>query len=163
VNSLAYRMFGIALQLSRYAMASALALALDFAVYLTLTGSAVSAPLAGVVGYGLGMTLHFLLSTRFVFDASATGKEQARLFAEFALSGAAGAGITALVIALAMQAAGLAALPAKALAAGASFFVVFALRRTVVFAKGSVASGFSGRPAATVSWISLPARRWPGA
>lgn len=135
MNSLAYRMSGIAPQLSRYAVASALALGLDFAVYLTLTGSAVSAPLAGVVGYGLGMTLHFLLSTRFVFDARATGKEEARLFAEFALSGVAGAGITALVIALAIDVAGLAALPAKALAAGASFLVVFALRRSLVFAK----------------------------
>jgi putative flippase GtrA len=135
VGSLVYTVSGIAPQLSRYAVASAVALTLDFTVYLILTDSAVSAPLAGVIGYGLGMTLHFLLSTRFVFDASATGKEQARLFAEFALSGVAGAGITALVIALAIGLAGLAALPAKALAAGASFLVVFALRRSLVFAK----------------------------
>ena len=130
-------------QLSRYSLVSALALALDFTVYLALTALAVSPPLAGAIGYALGTGLHFLLSTRFVFDARATDKVQARLFGEFALSGLAGMGITALVIALATEAAGLAALPAKVLAAAASFLVVFALRRTVVFAKGGGSGGIA--------------------
>ena len=123
-------------QLSRYSLVSALALALDFTVYLALMKLAMGPPLAGAIGYALGTGLHYLLSTRFVFDARATDKVQARLFGEFALSGLAGMGITALVIALATEAAGLAALPAKVLAATASFLVVFALRRTVVFAEG---------------------------
>ena len=123
-------------QLSRYSLVSALALALDFTVYLALTTWGTSPPLAGAIGYALGTGLHYLLSTRFVFDARATDKVQARLFGEFALSGLAGMGITALVIALATEGAGLAALPAKVLAATASFLVVFALRRTVVFAEG---------------------------
>ena len=127
---------GVAAQLSRYSAASALALALDFTVYLAFTGFGMSPPLAGVIGYAGGMILHYLLSTRFVFDARATDKVHARLFGEFALSGLAGMGITALVIALATGAAGLAALPAKVLAAGSSFLVVFAVRRAVVFAKG---------------------------
>ena len=93
--------------------------------------------MAGVIGYALGTGLHYVLSTRFVFDARATDKVHARLFGEFALSGIAGMGITALVIALATQAAGLAALPAKVLAAGASFIMVFALRRAVVFSPRS--------------------------
>ena len=130
-------------QLSRYSLVSALALALDFTVYLALTALAVSPPLAGAIGYALGTGLHFLLSTRFVFDARATKKVHARLFGEFALSGFAGMGITALVIALATEGAGLAALPAKVLAAAASFLVVFALRRTVVFAKGGGSGGIA--------------------
>jgi putative flippase GtrA len=137
VGSILGRVSGIVPQLSRYSVASALALALDFAVYLTLTGSAVPPPVAGVVGYALGTALHFLLSTRFVFDARATDKVHARLLGEFALSGIAGIGITALVIALATEAAGLAALPAKVLAAGASFIIVFGLRRAVVFSPRS--------------------------
>jgi len=137
VGSILGRVSGIVPQLSRYSVASALALALDFAVYLTLTGSAVPPPVAGVVGYALGTALHFLLSTRFVFDARATDKLHARLLGEFALSGIAGIGITALVIALATEAAGLAALPAKVLAAGASFIIVFGLRRAVVFSPRS--------------------------
>ena len=106
MGSIVGRVSGIVPQLSRYSVASALALALDFAVYLTLTTSAVSPPVAGVVGYALGTALHFLLSTRFVFDARATDKLHARLLGEFALSGIAGIGITALVIALATRGGG---------------------------------------------------------
>jgi putative flippase GtrA len=124
-------------QLSRYSLVSALALALDFTVYLALTALGMSPPLAGVIGYALGTGLHYVLSTRFVFDARATDKVQARLFGEFTLSGLAGMAITALVIALATEAAGLAALPAKVLAAGASFIIVFGLRRAVVFSPRS--------------------------
>jgi putative flippase GtrA len=124
-------------QLSRYAAASALALALDFTVYLTLTGTAMKPVLAGVLGYGAGLALHFLLSSRFVFTTAVTHKAQTRLFAEFALSGLAGLVTTAVVIALAVNAGGLPALLAKVLAAGASFVFVYWLRSTMVFVAAS--------------------------
>ena len=123
----------IAPQLSRYTLVSALALALDFALYLALTSLAVWPPLAGVLGYAAGTVLHYLLSVRFVFDARATDKAHARLFSEFAVTGVSGMAATAIVIAAATDLAGLSALPAKALAAGVSFLLVFALRRAVVF------------------------------
>jgi putative flippase GtrA len=119
--------------LSRYSAASVLALALDFALYLTLTTGAMKPVLAGVLGYGAGLALHFLLSTRFVFDAAASSKAQTRLFGEFALSGLAGIATTAIVVALASDIAGLAALPAKVLATGASFVLVYWLRCSMVF------------------------------
>ena len=122
-------------QLSRYALVSAIALALDFALYLALTSAGTNPTLAGVIGYAAGMGVHYVLSSRFVFDLGAIDKPQARLFGEFALSGVAGIGITALVIALATEVAGLPPLPAKVLAAGISFLAVFALRRQVVFGK----------------------------
>jgi putative flippase GtrA len=121
-------------QLSRYTLVSAMALVLDFTVYLTLAGAAASPPVAGVVGYGAGTLLHFCLSVRFVFDAGATRKMGARLFGEFVLSGLVGMGLTAGVIAMATGLAGLAALPAKIIAAAASFVTVFTLRRCIVFA-----------------------------
>ncbi len=93
--------------------------------------------LAGVLGYGAGLALHFLLSSRFVFTAAAAHKAQTRLFAEFALSGLAGLATTAIVIALAADVAGLPALPAKVLATGASFAFVYWLRCTMVFADTS--------------------------
>ena len=80
-----------------------------------------------------GTVLHYLLSTRFVFDAGATDKAQARLFGEFALSGLAGMAITALVIALTATL-GPAAAAGQGAGRGVSFLVVFALRRCVVFA-----------------------------
>jgi putative flippase GtrA len=126
-------LIGIGPQLSRYGLVSLAALALDFSLYLALTSGDMKPVLAGVIGYATGTILHYGLSTRFVFDAAATDKVQARLFGEFVLSGIAGIGITALVIALATGA-GLTALPAKVLAAGISFLAVFALRRLVVFA-----------------------------
>lgn len=127
-------LIGIAPQLSRYALVSLAALALDFSLYLALTAASMNPVLAGVIGYATGMGLHYVLSTRFVFDAAATDKVHARLFGEFALSGVAGLAITALVIALATNVMGLPALLAKVLAAGISFLAVFALRRIVVFA-----------------------------
>jgi putative flippase GtrA len=121
-------------QLSRYAGASVLALGLDFAAYLALLASGFPAPLAGAIGYTMGMTLHYSLSSRFVFDRAATAKAEARLFGEFALSGAAGLAVTALVISGATEVLGASAIEAKVLAAASSFLVVFSLRRTVVFA-----------------------------
>jgi putative flippase GtrA len=128
-------LFAIVPQLSRYSLASALALGVDFAAFLSLTASAASPLVAGVIGYAVGTALHYMLSVRFVFDAHATNKMHARLLGEFGVSGIVGIGITAFVISLATRA-GLAALPAKILAAPASFLMVFALRRTVVFVRG---------------------------
>ena len=120
-------------QLSRYSAASTLALALDFATYLMLTAGDMQPVLAGVLGYGVGLALHFLLSTRFVFNATAANKEQTRLFGKFALSGLAGIATTAIVMALATDLAGLPGLPAKVLAAATSFVFVYWLRCTMVF------------------------------
>jgi putative flippase GtrA len=125
----------IAPQFSRYTLVSAVALALDFAIYLLLAGSGANATLAGIVGYACGLALHYLLSVRFVFDPLAANKAQARLLAEFTLSGLAGMAVTGSVIAVAADLGGMPLLPAKIMATAASFLVVFALRRGVVFAR----------------------------
>jgi putative flippase GtrA len=121
-------------QLSRYTLVSALALVLDFAVYLLLAAGGMRGALAGAIGYACGIALHYMLSVRYVFDAAAAHKAQSRLITEFAISGLAGLAITALVIALTVDLGGMPLLPAKMLAVGVSFLVVFALRRGVVFA-----------------------------
>ena len=109
-------------------------LILDFTVYLLLAASGMTVALAAAFGYACGLALHYLLSVRYVFDPRAANKAQTRLLAEFALSGVAGMAITALVIALTVDLGGMPLLPAKVLAVGVSFLVVFALRRGVVFA-----------------------------
>ena len=142
-----YPLLVVAPQLSRYAVVSLVALALDFAVFLALTSASSLRPsLAGVAGYAAGMSLHYLLSIAFVFDARATDKHHARLFGEFALTGVGGMGVTALVIAVATGIGGLAPLAGKVLAAGASFIVVFALRRMVVFAARRTPAGSDPDP-----------------
>jgi putative flippase GtrA len=125
---------GLLPQLSRYTVVSALALALDFTVYLLLGAGGTTGALAGAIGYACGLALHYLLSVRYVFDAAAAHKAQSRLMTEFALSGLAGMAITALVIAVTVDLGGMPLLPGKILAVGVSFIVVFALRRSVVFA-----------------------------
>jgi putative flippase GtrA len=121
-------------QFSHYTLVSALALVLDFAIYLLLAAGEMKVALAGALGYACGLALHYVLSVRYVFDAHAAHKGQSRLFAEFAVSGLAGMAITALVIAAAVEAGAMPLLPAKALAVGVSFLVVSVLRRSVVFA-----------------------------
>lgn len=117
-----------------YLVVSVLALAGDTSVYLALAAWGIAPMLAGGVGYALGLIAHYLLSRLFVFDASATAKGNARLFAEFAASGLLGLGLTMAVIAVAVGVLGLALLPAKIAAVGLSFVAVFLIRKYMVFA-----------------------------
>lgn len=131
------RAAAVAPQLSRYTLVSAVALGLDFLVFLMLThGAGLKASTAGAIGYSAGLLLHFALSSRFVFDARATDKSRVRLFAEFAASGLVGIAITSIVIALTVDVAGLVPVVGKACAVVVSFASVFVLRRTIVFAAG---------------------------
>jgi putative flippase GtrA len=133
-SGLVRSVFETAPKLSRYTIASSCALALDFCVFFVLVADGFSAWLAGAIGYAMGLTLHFVLSTRFVFDARSTGKPEARLFGEFAASGIVGLALTASVIAVATDLFQLSALAAKLLAAVLSFAAVYVLRREVIFA-----------------------------
>ncbi len=121
-------------QFSRYAIVSALALALDFAVFLGLNSAFGLPIITGVVGYGCGLILHYQLSRRFVFDTALSEKSAHRRFTEFVASGLVGLAVTAGVIAVATGPMGMSALLAKVLAAGASFVGVYLIRRRFVFA-----------------------------
>lgn len=135
---LASRGHGLLPQLSRYTVVSVLALGLDFLLFLTLTHAGVAkAAIAGVIGYSAGLVLHFLLSSRYVFNVANAGKSQARLFAEFAATGLVGVLITWAVIALATDIGHLPPVIGKAGAVVVSFAAVFVLRRSVVFTGGS--------------------------
>lgn len=125
---------GVGPQLSRYAVVSVAALAIDFAVFLLLNGAVGYPTLSGVAGYACGIVVHYRLSRRFVFDAAGSRKSAQRMFSEFVASGLLGLAVTAAVIALATGGLGLAPLNAKILAAAASFVGVFIVRRTIVFA-----------------------------
>lgn len=121
------------LQALLYLAVSALALVCDTGAYLLVAKLGAGAALAGAVGYMLGMGLHYGLSRTVVFDAQVAGKGEVRLFAEFVASGLAGLAITVAVIWVAVDALGLALLPAKIGAVAVSFIGVFLLRRFVVF------------------------------
>jgi len=120
-------------QLSRYAVVSALALGLDFAVFLVLHRTMGHPTLSGVAGYACGIVLHYQLSRHFVFAATASGKSAHRRFGEFVASGVVGLMVTAVVMAAATGM-GVSPITAKIAAAGASFIGVYAIRRAIVFA-----------------------------
>ena len=114
-------------QLSRYTLVSALALILDFTVYLLLAAGGMTGALAGA--HRLRLRSRPALSCCRCATCSMPRprtRRQSRLLAEFALSGFAGMAITALVIAVTVDLGGMPLLPAKILAVGVSFLVVFA-------------------------------------
>ena len=92
------------------------------------------AAVAGIVGYGVGLVLHYILSIRYVFEHDDRSKAGLRRFVEFVLSGLIGVAITWLIIAVATEVLHLPALIGKVAAVGTSFIVVFLLRKGIVFA-----------------------------
>ena len=130
---------GRALQLVRYTGASAAALALDTALFLTLVDLAVvPAPVAGAIGYLVGGCLHYALSVRFIFSAAKTGKTHRRLIAEFLGTGLVGLLLTVCIIWLATDVAGLPPFIAKAISICVSFISVYLARAAGVFAERPV-------------------------
>jgi putative flippase GtrA len=125
-------------QLSRYSIVSALALSVDILIYTDLVHSGTRATLAAIVGYTIGMVLHYALSCRYVFDTTLVGKSEGRLFSEFVISGLTGLALTAIVIWFLTEILHQSAGAAKFTAVGVSFFAVFILRRSVIFAPRAV-------------------------
>lgn len=121
-------------QLSAYTVASGLALGLDLATFNALLMTGMRAALAGVIGYAVGLVLHYVLSSNYVFRVVDSSKGSAQRFVEFCVSGAVGLAMTWAIIHIATDFAHLPAMIGKAAAVVASFIVVFVLRRSIVFA-----------------------------
>jgi putative flippase GtrA len=119
---------------ARYVLVSAAALAVDALITLNLTWSGFTPSLSAAAGYIVGLTLHWVLSTRFVFAAElgADRGARARQAALFILSGLAGLAVTVATFSTAV-AFGIAASVAKALAVAISFCIVYLIRRHVIF------------------------------
>jgi putative flippase GtrA len=128
-------------ELSYYTVVSALALGLDLVVFTALTRGGLRAALAGIIGYAVGLVLHYILSSRFVFDTTGSTKSGLRRFAEFVVSGGVGILITWAIIAFSTEVLHVPALIGKILAVGTSFIVVFLLRRGIVFGEHRMARG----------------------
>ena len=124
--------------LVRYLGASVIALACDFACFLVLLQLGLAPTPASALAYGLGIAVHWLVSSRKVFtDSVATrGPARTRQKALFAFSALIGLGVTTGVVAAA-SAFGLDPRLAKIAAVGASFTVTWLLRDSVVFRKAA--------------------------
>jgi putative flippase GtrA len=122
----------------RYVLVSAAALAVDTLITLNLAWSGFAPSLSAAAGYIVGLTLHWVLSTRFVFAAElgADRRARARQAGLFILSGLGGLAVTVATFSTAV-AFGIAAPIAKAFAVAISFCIVYLIRRHVIFPQRS--------------------------
>jgi putative flippase GtrA len=132
-------------QLSRYSVVSIAALATDVLVYISLCALAVNVPVAGIIGYAVGMIAHYALSTAFVFDVAHARKSAPRRLAEFAGSGLLGLMLTGFIIAAMTDYFAASAIAAKVVAIIISFLAVFLVRRCIVFAPASDKNIWDGK------------------
>lgn len=120
--------------LVRYILASVGALAVDMGTFLALLSAGVPPVAASALGYGIGIMVHWILSSRKVFadHVAASGIERTRQKAMFVVSALIGLGVTTLIVGGA-SAAGLDPRVAKLCAIVVSFAVTWLLRKRVVF------------------------------
>jgi putative flippase GtrA len=125
---------GRLLQFLRYLGVSVLALSVDLAAFWVLMQAGALSPVAaGASSVLAGLVVHYTLSAFFVFADQDTGKTQARLISEYAMTGLAGVLITAGVMFVAVEFAGLPAMLAKGGAVGVTFVAVYVMRASLVF------------------------------
>ena len=119
---------------ARYVMASASALGADLALFMLLLAMNMPPVPASISGYSLGLVVHWLISSRYVFVQSCVfvsrRRRQKMLFVASALAGVA---ITATIVGLGTYL-GLDPRLAKLGAIAVSFQTTYLLRRAVVFA-----------------------------
>ena len=127
-------------KLVRYLGASVIALGCDFACFLVLLQLGLTPAPASAVAYGLGIAVHWLVSSRKVFTDSVAseGPARTRQKALFVGSALIGLAVTTGVVAGA-SALGLDPRLAKLVAVAASFTVTWLLRDSVVFRRPDTA------------------------
>ena len=120
--------------LLRYALSSIGALAVDLGTFLALLHAGLPAAAASVVGYAVGIAVHWLLSSRagFTEQVASTGPARARQKALFVASALIGLALTALVVGV-LTGSGIDPRAAKLTAIVVSFAVTWLLRQRIVF------------------------------
>lgn len=118
----------------KYLIVSALSLVVDYASYVAMIRFfAVPPPLAAAGGYLVGLVVNYLLATRYVFLAGPLSGHRFGEFLAYATTGLAGMAVSAGTV-WACDLAGVSNIHIdKATAVAVSFFVVYALRKFVLF------------------------------
>jgi putative flippase GtrA len=118
----------------RYGIGSVLALGSDLALFMIMLRLGILPVAASALGYGLGIVVHWLVSSRFVFTdgTASTGPARTRQKGLFLGSALIGLGITTGIMTVAGMI-GLLPIAAKLVAIIISFQATYALRKAVVF------------------------------
>jgi putative flippase GtrA len=116
-------------------LASAVSLCADMALFMGFLALHVPPVSASALGYGCGVLIHWRISSRVVFVATAApgGPARTRQKGLFLASALIGLALTTAIVALAPSL-GLQPLGAKLIAIVASFQITYMLRKSVVFA-----------------------------
>lgn len=122
----------------RYVLVSVAALGVDTLITLNLTWAGIAPALCATAGYIIGLALHWVLSSRFVFAAELAGDRAARSrqAALFFASGFGGLAVTVAAFTSAVSI-GAPALLAKAISVAVSFCAVYLVRRHLIFPQRS--------------------------
>jgi len=119
----------------RYGLASIVALGTDVGLFMLFLRAGFGPAAASALGYGTGILVHWLISSRLVFakGAAPRGAERTRQKGLFVGSALVGLAATTAIVALGSR---LCMMPiiAKAIAIVVSFQITYMLRKTVVFA-----------------------------
>ncbi len=118
----------------RYAAASVVALGADVSLFLALIATDISPTLASGAGYIVGIVVHWLISSRFVFASStaAHGLARRKQKALFLGSALIGLGMTIGIVGVA-EMAGFDPRLAKLVAVAVSFQATYLMRKIIVF------------------------------
>jgi putative flippase GtrA len=119
-----------------YGLASAVSLGADMGLFMALIALGLPPVPAATLGYGLGVLVHWFVSSRFVFvgRAARSGPARARQKGLFLGSALIGLAITTATVALGALL-GLYPLLAKLVAVAVSFQTTYMLRKHLVFAR----------------------------
>ena len=128
------------LRLARYIAASVVALGADIGIFLLLLQLGVFAAAASAVSYSIGILIHWLASSRQVFNdlVADSGLARTRQKAMFVGSALLGLALTTTIVWVG-DGSGVDPRLAKVLAIGASFFLTWTLRTRLVFREQAAA------------------------
>lgn len=119
----------------RYGLASVIALGSDVGLFLAFLHAGFTPAAASALGYGFGILVHWLISSRLVFaeGAAPRGPDRTRQKGLFIGSALVGLALTTGIVALG-SIIGLLPLVAKLIAVVVSFQTTYLLRKAIVFA-----------------------------
>ncbi len=118
----------------RYGIGSVVALGADMGLFIGLLDMGMPSVAASALGYSLGILVHWLISSRLVFAATAApaGPARTRQKGLFVISALAGLAITTAIVAFGGMA-GLMPVAAKLIAIVVSFQATYMMRKAFVF------------------------------